>query len=838
MKTLTNIRTFIICAWIVFGCIFSHSAFAAAPVIVSPYNNEVIAINWDTVYPTIAWTADSGATITAKKDGSPVCTTVADSSGQWSCTSTVWFAPGVYPLTATSVLWGTTEQSASISCVIIVRTLEIPKIISPYNNEVLYTTGANVYPTITGTATPDSTIVVKKNGTPVCTTTTNSSGQWSCVSLVWFAPGAHPLVATSTLGDQSKDSPGISCVIITFIDISAVTEALTGSVVGATGSVDISTNDTKPTSSTYTYIPTGSTCSLAWVSETGIANYTVPAAGASCTVNYRVCAPAPNTAVCSNATLTVYWPAPIVPPPVPTVSAVSEALTGSVVGATGSVDISTNDTKPTSSTYTYIPTGSTCSLAWVSETGIANYTVPAAGASCTVNYRVCAPAPNTAVCSNATLTVYWPAPIVPPPVPTVSAVSEALTGSVVGATGSVDISTNDTKPTSSTYTYIPTGSTCSLAWVSETGIANYTVPAAGASCTVNYRVCAPAPNTAVCSNATLTVYWPAPIVPPPVPTVSAVSEALTGSVVGATGSVDISTNDTKPTSSTYTYIPTGSTCSLAWVSETGIANYTVPAAGASCTVNYRVCAPAPNTAVCSNATLTVYWPAPIVPPPTHITPVFTEKSPITLSCGQTSTLTSFTWIGSSGATIRIKALSGTILGSTIVGANGIWTITPSVSFPVGTTTISLDSTIWNTTIIGNNLSFTVIAASGCNSWGGGSTTWPGGGSPSPVINGTTYISTTPLYPIARPVIINPAPARPLARYEIARTLERKSLNVRPYWQRFPTVKTPTKTFLGTGPKSLNERTYIVTSKRVQTGDDFQTKKAQSKKTFPYPLLGN
>lgn len=88
------------------------------------------------------------------------------------------------------------------------------------------------------------------------------------------------------------------------------------------------------------------------------------------------------------------------------------------------------------------------------------------------------------------------------------------------------------------------------------------------------------------------------------------------------------------------------------------------------------------------------------------------------------------------------------------------------------------------------------------------------------------------------MIINPAPARPLARYEIARTLERKSLNVRPYWQRFPTVKTPTKTFLGTGPKSLNERTYIVTSKRVQTGDDFQTKKAQSKKTFPHPLLGN
>lgn len=47
-----------------------------------------------------------------------------------------------------------------------------------------------------------------------------------------------------------------------------------------------------------------------------------------------------------------------------------------------------------------------------------------------------------------------------------------------------------------------------------------------------------------------------------------------------------------------------------------------------------------------------------------------------------------------------------------------------------------------------------------------------------------------------------------------------------------------KSYLGTGPKTLTERTTIVTNKRVVTGDDATTKKSQAKKTFPQPLLGN
>lgn len=89
-------------------------------------------------------------------------------------------------------------------------------------------------------------------------------------------------------------------------------------------------------------------------------------------------------------------------------------------------------------------------------------------------------------------------------VPVVTAVNDVATvaGGTVGAT--TVLSGNDVFPAGSVFT-VRTGSTCtSPVSVSTGGIATYTVPASG-TCTVNYRLCAPAPNTTVCSNATLTV---------------------------------------------------------------------------------------------------------------------------------------------------------------------------------------------------------------------------------------------------------------------------------------------------------------------------------------------
>ena len=68
----------------------------------------------------------------------------------------------------------------------------------------------------------------------------------------------------------------------------------------------------------------------------------------------------------------------------------------------------------------------------------------------------------------------------------------------------------------------------------------------------------------------------------------------TNTLVGAAGTFDVSSNDTKPVGATYALVA-GSTCAGSSVSVAGLAGFTAPiTVGANCTVNYRVCNPAPD----------------------------------------------------------------------------------------------------------------------------------------------------------------------------------------------------------------------------------------------------
>jgi hypothetical protein len=91
-----------------------------------------------------------------------------------------------------------------------------------------------------------------------------------------------------------------------------------------------------------------------------------------------------------------------------------------------------------------------------------------------------------------------------PPTSIVQAVSEAIS-STAGTAGSTNVRANDTAPAGSTYA-LAAGSTCSPVSISALGVASYTAPGAGQSCTVNYTVC----NSGQCSTATLTVTSAAP----------------------------------------------------------------------------------------------------------------------------------------------------------------------------------------------------------------------------------------------------------------------------------------------------------------------------------------
>jgi Bacterial Ig domain len=215
----------------------------------------------------------------------------------------------------------------------------------------------------------------------------------------------------------------------------------------------------------------------------------------------------------------------------------------------------------------------------------------------------------------------------------------------------------------------------------------------------------------------------------------------------------------------------------------------------------------------------------------QLAPIIAPVSNLTLSCTESAKSVTLSGTGTVGSTITLRNASGAVIATTLVASGGTWSVTPATSYTTGTQTVRVESAIGSNTVIGNTISITVSSASGCGG-GGSSTTGPGGG--SPYIYQTVITPT--IIPTPKPIVI--APARPLTRYEIAHSMERKSLGVKPYWERVKRTQAPTKTFLGTGPKTLNQRTHIVTSKRVQTNDDIITKQSQTKKTFPAPLLGN
>jgi uncharacterized repeat protein (TIGR01451 family) len=112
--------------------------------------------------------------------------------------------------------------------------------------------------------------------------------------------------ATATGGGDPVCTGAPACTASTpIIAILDAVDDLTSKQPGVTASTDVSSNDRFPATSAFSLQP-GSNCTTPAVDAAGMATYTAPVvAGNTCTVNYKVCAPAPNSAVCDSATLTV-----------------------------------------------------------------------------------------------------------------------------------------------------------------------------------------------------------------------------------------------------------------------------------------------------------------------------------------------------------------------------------------------------------------------------------------------------------------------------------------------------------------------------------------------------
>ena len=137
-----------------------------------------------------------GTKVTLKgPNGETICTTLASAAAvqgaafpyPFTCSGTVSYGPGTYGLTLTGEKPGSTSQSYPITIVI-----DAPASVGISGVTPNPTTGPV---TVSGTSNRPGTAVTVTNGdgSTLCTTTTNSSGGWSCSGTVPGADGSKTL---------------------------------------------------------------------------------------------------------------------------------------------------------------------------------------------------------------------------------------------------------------------------------------------------------------------------------------------------------------------------------------------------------------------------------------------------------------------------------------------------------------------------------------------------------------------------------------------------------------------------------------------------------------------
>jgi uncharacterized repeat protein (TIGR01451 family) len=361
--------------------------------------------------------------------------------------------------------------------------------------------------------------------TPPSGSTVAAGGNIAC-SYDYTAPGIQggadePVTAvtfTGTTGaaNDTNAANNVATVIASVIDAVSDNDSKPGSSLAQT--TNLTPNDQFPAGATFSLVP-GGTCGNAAVSIGGIATYDAAVAG-SCTVNYQLCAPAPSATTCDTATLTVTSAAADMSPAfagLPAVAAPGATVTGSLVctnaGPTAAFNATCAASAVDSSGGVVAVVPGTCAASSGSAANLP------AGATLTCPISFANPGtsggsdtPQIAVALNGTTgatndsnggTTTGGNNSTTASVVIIDAVDDSA-AAPAGSTGQThNLATNDQFPASSSFALQP-GSTCAAPGVSTTGVASFNVPATG-SCTVNYQLCAPAPNAAACDTATLTV---------------------------------------------------------------------------------------------------------------------------------------------------------------------------------------------------------------------------------------------------------------------------------------------------------------------------------------------
>jgi uncharacterized repeat protein (TIGR01451 family) len=315
-------------------------------------------------------------------------------------------------------------------------------------------------------------------------------------------------IAGSVADPQSgNDNASAIVSIATSTVVNAVDDAISLSGGSSAQTFNLAANDEFPTGSSFTRI--GGNCANANVAATsGIASFDVGLS--ACTVNYQVCAPAPEATLCDSATLSVTALLSDMSAAfgaIPSVLSPGQALPGLTLsctntGANEAVNASCVPTVDSGvvSAPVCLPAQPVASLAnGASIVCSFDYVAPGtAGGGDTSETAVVftgssnasndGTTGNNLAVGNATL---------------LDAVDDAVSRPESATGESFILSTNDQFPVDSIFSLMPEG-TCANAAVSAAGSASFDV-SPSPMCSVKYRVCAAPPNASVCDLATLEV---------------------------------------------------------------------------------------------------------------------------------------------------------------------------------------------------------------------------------------------------------------------------------------------------------------------------------------------
>lgn len=311
--------------------------------------------------------------------------------------------------------------------------------------------------------------------------------------------------------DASNNNPApFTSIILDTVDDECLCPA------GVPGqSADLNANDQVPIGSSWTLLP-GPTCNNVSLNIVGTLTYDAPVSG-TCSVPYEVCAPAPNGTVCDRAVFTssanpatqsdmqpVFSGLPTVVRPGQAFVGLRLDCTniGASTAAAASCSVSVSAGNISSLNCTPPPLASVMAGAAIACTF--DYTAPGAAGgadepSLSVTFTGQTGAANdnnggnNPVAGNNQTTAA---------ATVLDAVDDTATPAT-GATGqTANLAVNDQAPPGASWTVLP-GGTCANASLAANGQLSYDAPASGA-CTVNYQVCAPAPDASTCDNAVFT----------------------------------------------------------------------------------------------------------------------------------------------------------------------------------------------------------------------------------------------------------------------------------------------------------------------------------------------